>query len=144
MTLKGAGCASFFASLPFKLTGAQERAVKEIYADMTSGNAMMRLVQGDVGSGKTAVAAAAVYLAVKNGCQAAMMAPTEVLAAQHYRSLCSLFAPFGFRVELLSGSLTKSRRLTYTAGSPTARSMLRSARTHSYSKESHISGWGLR
>lgn len=110
MTLKGAGCASFFASLPFKLTGAQERAVKEIYADMTSGNAMMRLVQGDVGSGKTAVAAAAVYLAVKNGCQAAMMAPTEVLAAQHYRSLCSLFAPFGFRVELLSGSLTKKQK----------------------------------
>lgn len=71
---------------------------------------MMRLVQGDVGSGKTAVAAAAIYFAVKNGCQAAMMAPTEVLAAQHYRSLSALLAPFGFRVELLSGSLTKAQK----------------------------------
>ncbi len=110
MQLKGAGAAAFFRALPFQLTGAQERAVKDIFGDMTSGQAMMRLVQGDVGSGKTAVAAAAIYFAVKNGCQAAMMAPTEVLAAQHYRSLTALLAPFGFRVELLSGSLTKAQK----------------------------------
>ena len=110
MQLKGAGSAAFFRALPFRLTGAQERAIREIFSDMTSGQAMMRLVQGDVGSGKTAVAAAAIYFAVKNGCQAAMMAPTEVLAAQHYRSLSALLAPFGFRVELLSGSLTKAQK----------------------------------
>ena len=68
----------FSARCLFQLTGAQERAVKDIFGDMTSGQAMMRLVQGDVGSGKTAVAAAAIYFAVKNGCQAAMMAPTEL------------------------------------------------------------------
>ena len=75
--------AEFYASLPFRLTGAQQRAINEISADFAKGTPMNRLVQGDVGSGKTMVAAAAAYLAVKNGHQAAMMAPTEILAEQH-------------------------------------------------------------
>lgn len=94
----------FFSLLPFSPTGAQRRAVEEAVRDMKSGKAMNRLLQGDVGSGKTAVAAALCYCAVKNGWQAAMMAPTEILAGQHYRSLSGLLAPAGVRVALLTGS----------------------------------------
>ena len=96
--------AAFFSLLPFSPTGAQRRAVEEAGRDMKSGKAMNRLLQGDVGSGKTAVAAALCYCAVKNGWQAAMMAPTEILAGQHYRSLSGLLAPAGVRVALLTGS----------------------------------------
>lgn len=96
--------AAFFSLLPFSPTGAQRRAVEEAVRDMKSGKAMNRLLQGDVGSGKTAVAAALCYCAVKNGWQAAMMAPTEILAGQHYRSLSGLLAPAGVRVALLTGS----------------------------------------
>ena len=94
----------FFSLLPFAPTGAQRRAVQEAVEDMKSGRAMNRLLQGDVGAGKTAVAAALCYCAVKNGWQAAMMAPTEILAVQHYQSLCALLAPAGIRVALLTGS----------------------------------------
>ncbi len=94
----------FVKSLPFKLTGAQERVISEIAGDMSSGTAMSRLVQGDVGSGKTAVAAAAIYLTVKNGYQAAMMAPTEILARQHFESLSQMFDKFGIKVVLLTSS----------------------------------------
>lgn len=94
----------FFSLLPFSPTGAQCRAVEEAVRDMKSGKAMNRLLQGDVGSGKTAVAAALCYCAVKNGWQAAMMAPTEILAGQHYHSLSGLLAPAGVRVALLTGS----------------------------------------
>ena len=102
----------FLEALPFTLTGAQNSAIKEILNDLRRGTPMNRLVQGDVGSGKTMVAAAAAYLAVGNGHQAALMAPTEILAEQHYASLGRLFAPMGIRTVLLTGSLTaKEKRL---------------------------------
>ena len=107
---------AFYSALPFQLTGAQNRAISEIAADLKRGTPMNRLVQGDVGSGKTMVAAAAAYLAVKNGKQAALMAPTEILAEQHYRSLQKLLQPLGVRVCLLTGSLTpKTKKQTRAA-----------------------------
>ena len=103
----------FYNALPFQLTGAQSRAIGEITEDLSRGAPMNRLVQGDVGSGKTMVAAASAYLAVKNGHQAALMAPTEILAEQHYASLSRLFEPMGIRVGLLTGSMSvKEKRLT--------------------------------
>ena len=106
----------FHKALPFRLTGAQQRAVDDIVRDLGRGAPMNRLVQGDVGSGKTMVAAAAAYCAVKNGRQAALMAPTEILAEQHYESLTRLFAPMGIRVALLTGSQTqKEKRVTREA-----------------------------
>ena len=101
---------AFHKALPFTLTGAQSRAIAEIASDLGRGAPMNRLVQGDVGSGKTMVAAAAAYLAVKNGHQAAMMAPTEILAEQHYASLSKLLTPLGISVELLTGSLTAKQK----------------------------------
>lgn len=95
----------FSNSLPFELTGAQKRTINEICSDCKRGVRMMRLVQGDVGSGKTAVAAAAIYMSVKNGFQAAMMAPTEILAQQHYESFSEMFGEFGFEIVLLTGSM---------------------------------------
>ena len=95
----------FLALLPFAPTQAQRRVMGEILGDMSSGRPMNRLVQGDVGSGKTAVAACAAWLAAKAGYQAALMAPTEVLAEQHYRSLSALLEPAGIRVGLLTGAL---------------------------------------
>ena len=95
----------FFGAVPFELTGAQKRAIDEICTDVRRGVPMNRLVQGDVGSGKTMVAAAAAYLAANNQKQAALMAPTEILAEQHYQSLAKLFAPLGLRVGLLTGSM---------------------------------------
>ena len=100
----------FYSALPFTLTGAQNRAIREIVSDLTRGTPMNRLVQGDVGSGKTMVAAAAAYLAVKNNKQAALMAPTEILAEQHHKSLTKLLAPLGIRVCLLTGSLTPKNK----------------------------------
>lgn len=91
--------------LPFALTGAQKRVLKEIEKDLTSGKIMNRLVQGDVGSGKTAVAIITSYWAIRNGYQAAIMAPTEVLANQHFESFQKIFAPAGIKVVLLTGSL---------------------------------------
>lgn len=95
----------FLALLPFDPTGAQRRAMEEIAGDLTSGRSMNRLVQGDVGSGKTAVAAFAAWLAHAGGFQTAMMAPTEILARQHWETLSSLLSPAGLRVGLLTGSL---------------------------------------
>ncbi len=100
----------FYAQLPFTLTGAQTRAIGEIVADVSRGVPMNRLVQGDVGSGKTMVAAAAAYLAILNHQQAALMAPTEILAEQHYAGLQKLFAPLGISVCLLTGSLTPKQK----------------------------------
>ena len=97
---------AFYKALPFELTGAQKRAVEEILRDFRKGAPMNRLVQGDVGSGKTMVAAAAAYCAVCNGKQAALMAPTEILAEQHYASLGKLLSKLGIRTELLTGSMT--------------------------------------
>jgi len=101
---------AFYGALPFTLTNAQQRAIREIAADLRRGTPMNRLVQGDVGSGKTMVAAAAAYLAVKNGHQAALMAPTEILAEQHYASLSRLLSPLGVSVCLLTGSLTPKQK----------------------------------
>ena len=100
----------FYASLPFRLTGAQQRAINEIAADFAKGAPMNRLVQGDVGSGKTMVAAAAAYCTANNRRQAALMAPTEILAEQHYASLTKLFAPLGIRTALLTGSQTAKQK----------------------------------
>ena len=88
----------FCAGLPFSLTGAQRRAMEEIAGDLRRGVPMNRLLQGDVGSGKTVVAAAAAYWAARNGVQTALMAPTEILAEQHYRTLRGLLEPLGVRV----------------------------------------------
>jgi len=99
--------------LPFELTGAQKRVVKEIATDMTRPVCMNRLLQGDVGSGKTAVAVAAMLIAVRNGYQAALMAPTEILAEQHYLNISRLFGNLdmmGIRVDLLTGSLRSKHR----------------------------------
>lgn len=98
------------SSLPFKLTGAQDRALNEIIEDMNSNNVMNRLVQGDVGSGKTVVALLALSYCVLNGYQGALMAPTEILAEQHYISLTDTLKDFGMNVELLVGSLTKKQK----------------------------------
>ena len=98
----------FWQTLPFPPTGAQKRVLEEIAADLRCDRAMSRLVQGDVGSGKTMVAAAAIYMAAKNGLQCALMAPTEILAEQHYRSLAPLLEPLGIPCALLTAS-TKAR-----------------------------------
>ena len=100
----------FLKRLPFPLTGAQRRVMEEIAGDMASGRPMNRLVQGDVGSGKTVVAAYAAWLAAGAGYQSALMAPTEVLAEQHFRSLSALLEPAGVRVGLLTGSLTPANK----------------------------------
>ena len=100
----------FLARLPFPLTGAQRRVMEEISRDMASGRPMNRLVQGDVGSGKTVVAAYAAWLVAGAGYQSALMAPTEVLAEQHFRSLSALLEPAGVRVGLLTGSLTPAAK----------------------------------
>ena len=101
----------FEGLLPFELTGAQKRAIADCIADMTRGSAPMnRLVQGDVGAGKTAVAASVCYTAAKNGFQAAFMAPTEILARQHFENLSALLKNTGVRVALLTGSLKESEK----------------------------------
>ena len=102
--------APFYDSLPFTLTGAQSRAVGEIREDFRRGIPMNRLVQGDVGSGKTMVAAAAAYCAARNSAQTALMAPTEILAEQHFASLSALFVPLGVSVALLTGSMTGKQK----------------------------------
>ncbi len=100
----------YFSHLSFSPTGAQRRAVKEAMRDMMSGRQMNRLLQGDVGSGKTAVAAALVYSAAKNSMQSALMAPTEVLAEQHYKTFLKLFEGCSINVELLTGSDTAAQK----------------------------------
>jgi ATP-dependent DNA helicase RecG len=100
----------FLSTLPYKLTGAQQRVLNEINCDMESDKVMSRLVQGDVGSGKTVVAAAAMFKAAKCGYQAVLMAPTELLARQHFEGLKSMFSAFGLNVGFLSGSLTAKEK----------------------------------
>ncbi len=100
--------------LPFELTGAQKRVIKEIRQDLGSGAQMNRLLQGDVGSGKTIVALMSVLLALDNGFQACLMAPTEILAIQHYNGICELVAELGIKVSLLTGSTkTADRRIIH-------------------------------
>ena len=100
----------FIERLPFKLTNAQIKVFEEIERDMESSNVMNRLVQGDVGSGKTIVAALALFKAVKNGYQGALMVPTAILAEQHYQLIKSLMEPFGINTALLTGSQTKKQK----------------------------------
>lgn len=100
----------FWASLPFRPTEAQRRAVAQATEDMCSGAVMSRLVQGDVGSGKTLVAAALIWLCAQNGYMSAFMAPTEILAQQHYDTLSSMLSPFGLRVGKLTGSLSAKEK----------------------------------
>ena len=100
----------FERTLPFQFTRAQRRAIREILADMAKTRPMCRLLQGDVGSGKTVVAAAALLAAASNGYQGAMLAPTEILAEQHYRGVSALLAPFGLKVVLLTGSQRAKER----------------------------------
>ena len=108
--------APFYEALPFALTGAQRRAIEDCLRDMQSGSAMSRLCQGDVGSGKTMVAAALIWYAAQNGLQSALMAPTEVLARQHYNTLAPLMERFSLRTALLTGSSgAKERREILTA-----------------------------
>lgn len=102
--------------LPFDLTGAQKRVLREIRADVGSGRQMNRLLQGDVGSGKTMVALMTALMAIDNGFQASIMAPTEILAAQHYESISQWLMPLGLRVELLTGSRRKREREPILAG----------------------------
>ncbi len=96
--------------LPFELTGAQKRVIKEIRADMATGHQMNRLLQGDVGSGKTLVALLTMLIALDNGTQACLMAPTEILATQHYETISKMVAPIGINVKLLTGSIRKKQR----------------------------------
>ena len=104
----------FFDSLPFSPTKAQEKAIQEIISSMSGTSPMNRLLQGDVGSGKTAVAAAACYFCTRNGCQSVLMAPTEILAEQHFKTLTDFLEGLGIHVTLLTGSLTsKQKKLRY-------------------------------
>ena len=100
----------FLSSLPFTLTSAQNSVTEEIIRDLSSGRVMNRLVQGDVGSGKTIIAAISIYICAKNGYQSAMMAPTEVLARQHYNDLSPLLESFGIKCALLTGSTTAKNK----------------------------------
>lgn len=100
----------FKKTLSFKLTGAQERVINECLSDMMSPRPMNRLIQGDVGSGKTAVAAALMYISAGNGFQSALMAPTELLAEQHFKTLCKITENSGIKCALLTGSLTKKQK----------------------------------
>ncbi|MHB1949616.1 MAG: ATP-dependent DNA helicase RecG [Gammaproteobacteria bacterium] len=102
--------AQFLKLLPFKLTNAQQTVAEEIYQDLTQPHPMLRLVQGDVGSGKTVVAALAILQAIENKCQAAILAPTELLTEQHYRSFKTWFEPLGVKVVLLSGQMKAAPR----------------------------------
>lgn len=100
----------FYEALPFKPTDAQSRAVEDCVSDMCGSLPMNRLLQGDVGSGKTLVAAAAIYFVVKNGYQASLMAPTEILAKQHKDTLSKFLEPLGVKIELLTGSMTEKEK----------------------------------
>ena len=113
--MKKADASPFWESLPFSPTGAQRRAVEEILTDMSGETSMNRLLQGDVGSGKTLVAAAAIWVCIRAGYQAALLAPTEILASQHAENLNRLLSPFGMRVALLTGGMKAAARRTTLA-----------------------------
>lgn len=115
-TVKNNLLEEFKKTLSFKLTGAQERVINECLTDMMSPRPMNRLIQGDVGSGKTAVAAALMYISAGNGFQSALMAPTELLAEQHFKTLCKITENSGIKCALLTGSLTKKQKDEVKAG----------------------------
>ena len=119
--MKDTSLEAFYSTLPFSLTGAQSRAVNDIVRDMSSGSGddtarMSRILVGDVGCGKTVCAAAAMYMTLINGYQALIMAPTEILATQHYKDLAPQFATFGFVLERLTGSTTAAEKRRIKAG----------------------------
>lgn len=109
-TMQDKSVAAYYSSLPFELTGAQKRAISDCCTDMQKSVPMNRLLQGDVGSGKTAVAAGAAYFAYINGYQSTLMAPTEILAKQHYDTLHKFLAPLGVTIALLTGSQTPAQK----------------------------------
>ena len=113
--MQKADASPFWDALPFSPTSAQRRAVEEILTDMAGETSMNRLLQGDVGSGKTLVAAAAIWACIRAGYQAALLAPTEILASQHAENLNRLLAPFGMRVALLTGGMKAAPRRTTLA-----------------------------
>lgn len=113
--MQKADVSPFWDALPFSPTGAQRRAVEEILTDMAGETSMNRLLQGDVGSGKTLVAAAAIWACIRAGYQAALLAPTEILASQHAENLNRLLSPFGMRVALLTGGMKAAPRRTTLA-----------------------------
>lgn len=115
-TVKNNLLEEFKKTLSFKLTGAQERVINECLTDMMSPRPMNRLIQGDVGSGKTAVAAALMYISAGNGFQSALMASTELLAEQHFKTLCKITENSGIKCALLTGSLTKKQKDEVKAG----------------------------
>lgn len=115
-TVKNNLLEEFKKTLSFRLTGAQERVINECLTDMMSPRPMNRLIQGDVGSGKTAVAAALMYISAGNGFQSALMAPTELLAEQHFKTLCKITENSGIKCALLTGSLTKKQKDEVKAG----------------------------
>ncbi len=112
----GSAFGALYESLPFSLTGAQKRVIREIFEDMRSGHQMNRLLQGDVGSGKTMVAVLSALLAVDNGYQACIMAPTEVLSRQHYANIQKYLSPTGVKCAILTGSSTARERRGIHAG----------------------------
>ncbi len=116
VTKVGAAFNACYGSLPYELTGAQKRVIREIHNDMKSGHQMNRLLQGDVGSGKTMVAVLSALLAVDNGYQACIMAPTEVLAQQHFANISRYLKPTGVRCALLTGSSTQKERREIHSG----------------------------
>ena len=116
VTKVGAAFNACYGSLPYELTGAQKRVIREIHNDMKSGHQMNRLLQGDVGSGKTMVAVLSALLAVDNGYQACIMAPTEVLAQQHFANISRYLEPTGVRCALLTGSSTQKERREIHSG----------------------------
>ena len=132
------------AALPFKLTRAQQRALREIRADLAQAHPMQRLLQGDVGSGKTVVAALAALQAVESGYQVAVMAPTEILAEQHYAKFSQWLAPLGVEVAWLAGTLKrKDKRDAARARYRMARRRSRSARTRCFRTRSTFAELGL-
>lgn len=110
MDIDGYNMEEFLNVLPFKLTNAQLKAVAEIQEDLNKDRSMSRLLEGDVGAGKTLVAAASIFIAVKSGFQALIMAPTEILANQHYKGFVKLMTQFGMNIQLLTGSLTNKQK----------------------------------
>ena len=119
--LASAEVGEFLLSFGFTLTNAQKNAIRDAVSDMSYGRLMNRLIQGDVGSGKTAVAAACVYLAAKNGYQSALMAPTSILAEQHFLSLTPLFEKFSMKVGLLTGGMSGKEKADVYEKSKTRR-----------------------